>query len=163
MEQFSKTYYGILRNLLGNKLMIVTGSRIILENSDGQYLFQKRNDWNVWGFPGGVSELKESLHECALRELNEETGLIAIKWEPFAFASGIETEVSRYPNGDEVHCFCLLIHVTDWTGEMKNLASESDQLEFLYQDEIQGKIRSCDKRALEALMIFKKTKQFQLY
>ena len=163
MKQFSKTYYGMLRQLLGHKLMIVTGSRIVLENKDGRYLFQKRNDWNIWGFPGGVSELKESIHECALRELVEETGLKATKWEPFAFASGLETEISRYPNGDEVHCFVLLIHVTEWTGKVKNLASESDQLKFYHQNEVPDKIRECDKRAIEALIKFKETKQFQLY
>jgi len=161
-DDFSKSYYGQLRSLIGQKLMIVTGGRIIAENEHGQYLFQKRNDWDVWGFPGGVSEIGESLQECALREFTEETGLTALFWEPIAFASGAETEISTYPNGDKVHCLCLIIHVTKWRGVL-SLNNESLNLDFFYPNEVPGIIRKCDVRAIEALYEFKKYKKFQLY
>ncbi|MCL2410273.1 MAG: NUDIX domain-containing protein [Treponema sp.] len=160
---FSQSYYGKLRALIGSRLMLVTGGRIIAEDEQGRYLFQKRNDWDVWGFPGGVSEIKESLQECALREFNEETGLTALNWEPIAFASGAETEISTYPNGDQVHCLCLIIHVVKWEGVLNSASSESLNLEFFYPNEVPGIIRKCDVRAIEALCEFKKSKKFQLY
>ncbi|MBS9475858.1 NUDIX hydrolase [Ancylobacter radicis] len=47
---------------------------------DGQVLLVRRAnppDQGLWGFPGGRMEMGESHLEAALRELNEETGLIA--------------------------------------------------------------------------------------
>lgn len=41
----------------------------------GQILMMRQNGKNFWVFPGGTLEDGESLAECAVRELQEETGL----------------------------------------------------------------------------------------
>ena len=51
----------------------------IIEDADSQLLFLKRSSESkfgpgLWGFPAGHIEANESAEQCALRELEEETG-----------------------------------------------------------------------------------------
>jgi 8-oxo-dGTP diphosphatase len=53
---------------------------LALVERDGRLLMVRRAkepDRGKWGFPGGLVELGETVAEAALRELAEETGLIA--------------------------------------------------------------------------------------
>lgn len=45
--------------------------------NDGKVLMiNRKNDWGGWAFPGGHLEANESLVECTIREIKEETGLV---------------------------------------------------------------------------------------
>jgi ADP-ribose pyrophosphatase YjhB (NUDIX family) len=48
---------------------------VALFNSEGRILLLRRKDNDKWTMPGGTLELGESLTDCALREVREETGL----------------------------------------------------------------------------------------
>lgn len=52
---------------------------IILVNSNTQSILAvaRRGTENDWGFPGGKKKYFESLKQCAVRELREETGVLA--------------------------------------------------------------------------------------
>lgn len=61
-------------------------------------LLIERKDYpykNHWALPGGFSNKKENLHETALRELKEETGVDNAYLEPF----GVFSEPGRDPRG----------------------------------------------------------------
>lgn len=81
---------------------------------DGQVLLLHRNkepNLGLWVAPGGKIEYDESPHECALRELREETGLTAHT----ARLRGIITEVS--PRDD--YQWLIFIFVTrDFEGSV---------------------------------------------
>jgi ADP-ribose pyrophosphatase YjhB (NUDIX family) len=55
------------------------GVLALLERDDALLLVLRAHepDRGKWGFPGGLIELGETVAEAALRELHEETGLIA--------------------------------------------------------------------------------------
>lgn len=62
-----------------NKVIVVTKSIV---EFDGRYLIVKRCDEDeigagTWEFPGGKLEFNESMEDCILREIKEETGLDA--------------------------------------------------------------------------------------
>jgi 8-oxo-dGTP pyrophosphatase MutT (NUDIX family) len=63
-------------------------------------LCHKRADNGWWGLPGGRQELGESIVECAIREMEEETGLkveilgaTSIDSDPYRYA------ICQYPDG----------------------------------------------------------------
>jgi 8-oxo-dGTP diphosphatase len=81
------------------------GSRVLMLHRS------KEPNKGLWVAPGGKVELRESPLECAIRELREETGLIANRLT----LRGIVTEVS--PRED--YQWLLFIYVTDdFEGEL---------------------------------------------
>ena len=53
MPDFGNSYVGQLRKLVGSRLLLVPGARIVIENSSREILLQKRSDFGLWGLPGG--------------------------------------------------------------------------------------------------------------
>lgn len=79
------------------------GVSIILKNKDNQILVGKRKGSHgagSWAFPGGHLEFNEEPLECALRELEEETGVKrenVLLWEEIGFTNDIfEKEGKHY-------------------------------------------------------------------
>lgn len=58
-----------------------------------------------WAFPGGFMEMNETAEECAIRELEEETGLIIDK----AYQIGAYSDVDRDPRGRTITIAYLAI------------------------------------------------------
>ena len=58
-----------LRKLVGTQPLIMVGSCVLVFNSQGHLLLQRRTDSLDWGTIGGSIEPGESLEEAAEREL----------------------------------------------------------------------------------------------
>lgn len=69
-------YIKWLRSKVGKEKIILNFAGGCIVNKEGEILLQKRRDKGVWGFPGGVLEIGESIEGAAKREVFEETGLI---------------------------------------------------------------------------------------
>ena len=54
---------------------LVPAASAIVTDSQGRILLHRRRDNDKWALPGGVMELGESLGECVVREVREETGI----------------------------------------------------------------------------------------
>lgn len=86
---------------------------------DGQVLMMhRRKEPNLgqWTAPGGKIELHESPAECAVRELREETGLVALERPELRL---IVTEVSPLPDWQWLMFIYL---VREFTGEVAGCA-----------------------------------------
>lgn len=51
------------------------GCFAVIEDKDHKILVVKRNDVPLWDLPGGRKDKGETLEECVIREVKEETGL----------------------------------------------------------------------------------------
>lgn len=64
-----------IRKKVGHDPIIYAGATILVFNNNNELLLNLRSDTLDWGIPGGGKELNETLEECAIRELKEETNL----------------------------------------------------------------------------------------
>jgi ADP-ribose pyrophosphatase YjhB (NUDIX family) len=72
---WSDSYAGQLRQLVGNRKIIIPSVRAIIQNDKGDVLFIRRKGNGHWALPAGGIELEESIFQCLQREVFEETGL----------------------------------------------------------------------------------------
>jgi hypothetical protein len=67
-------YIEDLREIVGNRPLILVGAMVCVIDERGKILLQKRPE-GIWGLPGGLLELGESVEEAGRREVFEETGI----------------------------------------------------------------------------------------
>ena len=122
-----------LREKVGHDPLIGVGATTLVFNNKNELLLNLRSDTNNWGIPGGSKELNETLEECAIRELKEETNINVNDLELITVLSGKEYYF-KYPNEDELDCVIVLYKVSDYVGELKINDGESKKLEFFSLD-----------------------------
>ena len=103
---------------------------MVVLNESNQVLMQLRLDTKSWGFPGGSSELGDSLLETAQRELLEETGLTASSWTFVTMLSGKEFFFT-YPNGDQIYNISAVYVAREISGELR---TDSDSLDLRWDE-----------------------------
>ena len=118
-----------MRSKVGHDPIINVGATILVFNDNNEILLNLRSDTNDWGIPGGGKELNETLEDCAIRELKEETNLDTSDLELVTILSGSEYYY-KYPNGDEVDCVIALYQVKNYEGTLNINDGESKKLEF---------------------------------
>lgn len=129
------SYISKLREKVGHDPIINIGSTLLVFNKNNEILLNLRTDTLTWGIPGGGKELNETLEECAIRELKEETNLKASDLELVTVLSGPEYYF-KYPNNDEVDTVITLFKVKDYDGELKITDGESITLDFFSLDKL---------------------------
>ena len=68
-----------LKKAFWRKFVIIQAGGGLVDNGKGQYLFMFRR--NKWDLPKGKLDRGETLEQCAVREVGEETGLAPVKLE----------------------------------------------------------------------------------
>lgn len=157
---FSQSYLGQLRAVVGNRMLLVPGTRIIIER-DGKVLLQHRRDFDTWGVPGGAADPMESVEENIRREVKEETGLTLLELVPFGLASKPEFETVTFPNGDQCHFFATLFVSHEFEGALRVDGEEGIALEWFSLEELPEMLPNM-KRTIQAWQIYRDTGEFQL-
>lgn len=161
MSAFEESYVGKLRALVGRRLLLIPGARIVIERADGKVLLQLRSDFQVWGLPGGSAEPGECIEEALVREVREETGLEISGLVPFAHASDPRYERIDFPNGDQTQFFTLNFCTTDFTGAVSGPNEESTALAWHSPDDLPEMLPNM-RRSLDAYRRYRATGTFQL-
>ncbi len=160
MSDFARSYLGQLRAVVGSRLLLVPGMRIVVENEAGAVLLQLRSDYRLWGLPGGVPDEGEAAGATVIRETFEETGIRVLDPVPFGFASDPAHEVWTYPNGDRCHYFTLLYTARSFTGEPITGNEESLQVGWFHPDALPN-LLPVMTRTLDAYRRYRSTGSFQ--
>jgi 8-oxo-dGTP pyrophosphatase MutT (NUDIX family) len=95
-----------LRQKVGHDLLWLTTAMGAVFDDTGHVLLGRRADNGRWTLPGGIIDPAEHPADAAVREVYEETGVIAI---PDCLTSVTVSRQHTYPNGDRVQYleFCF--------------------------------------------------------
>ena len=93
-------------------VLLVVGVLAVVRRAGRVLLVQRAKEpWpGGWGFIGGVQELGETVAEAAIRELREETGVVADAVEPLTVLDTIQRDESERIR---TH-FTLVCMLLDW-------------------------------------------------
>jgi ADP-ribose pyrophosphatase YjhB (NUDIX family) len=122
-------YIKELRRLIGSTKIIVPGVRALVFDEAGRLLLARQRLFGSWALPHGCIDLGESASAALVREMTEETGLRAIRAEPFGLYSDPKYSVT-YPNGDEVQTLTMAFVVREWEGTLRPDGDEVVELGF---------------------------------
>ena len=121
-------YVEDLRKLVGHRRLILCGSSVVVEDTEGRLLLQRRTyPEGRWCFPGGLMELGEAAEDTARREVFEETALELGQLRLIGVYSG-PNSLCRAKNGDEWFVVTLAYACRDWRGEARINDGESAEL-----------------------------------
>ncbi len=115
-----------------NFIPMMPAAGVIIENAAGEILLQERTDNGKWSILGGSVDSGMTFIETAIREIEEESGLI-IKPEdliPFAALSSPALERAKYPDGSFTHHYSLYFTCNKYSGEMIKSNEETKSLKF---------------------------------
>jgi ADP-ribose pyrophosphatase YjhB (NUDIX family) len=93
-------YVWRLRVLIGKQLLLMPSVSVLVQGDDDRLLLVRHADSGLWGLVGGAVEVDERPDEAAMRETQEETGLL-VELTRLVTALGGPGFRVRYPNGDE--------------------------------------------------------------
>jgi len=110
------------------KIILVFATACVL-NEEGHLLWQRRADFGWWGLPGGILEWNESLPECVVREVREETGLEVEPKRLIGIYTSPDFDVT-YPNGDMVQQVTLCFRCRVTGGRL--LADQEETVELAW-------------------------------
>ena len=113
---------------------LVPAASAVVTDGSGRILLHRRRDNDQWALPGGVMELGESLGECVVREVREETGFDV---EPVGIV-GIYSDprhVFAYDDGEVRQEFSVCFECRITAGTL-SVSDESYEVEFFTADEI---------------------------
>ncbi|GIE75746.1 DNA mismatch repair protein MutT [Actinoplanes philippinensis] len=121
---WEESYLGRLRAITGSEPVLMTiGARAVVRDPDGRVLLIRRNDNGRWALPAGTMELGQTLRDCAIREVYEETGLTAHTVTPFALYSGEDLHTNVF--GATYQHVSLAVRVDSWSGELVRVTDET--------------------------------------
>jgi len=156
---WADSYLGQLRALAGERTLLFVGARTIVRDDQGRVLLIRRADNGRWAVPAGAMELGESIADCAVRELYEETGLRAAAVTPYALYSGpAYTYTNMY--GHTYQLFITSFRVDGWSGELLRETDETTDARFFTSEEMPPSPVAAE--TLADLAAFERTGQFVL-
>lgn len=145
-------YIEELRKVIGHMPVILNGTSVLVINKENKVLLQNRNcEPKVWGLPGGLMELGESLEETGIREVFEETGLKVKKLNFLDVFSGKDFYL-KLANKDEFYLVNAVYYTYDFEGELILDKKEGTDLKFFPLNNLPSEIVKSHKMFIERYM-----------
>ena len=119
-------YIKKLRAKIGNDLLLVPGVTAVVINERDEVLLQLRRDTDTWAPPSGGVEPGETVAQCAIREIREETGIDILPEAIVAVLSGDEYNVT-YSNGDRLATVTIVFRCRPLNAEIPRVNDDESQ------------------------------------
>lgn len=143
------TYVGWLRERVGHDKVILTSGAACIRDAQGRVLLQRRRDNGLWGFPGGMQELGETIAQAACRETLEEVGLVVEARQLIGIYTTNELD-KTFPNGDMTQVFISFFECEVIGGELRAQESEVTEIGWFALDALPPMQRCCEMKAADA-------------
>jgi ADP-ribose pyrophosphatase YjhB (NUDIX family) len=104
---------------------VVPSTTAIVTDAEGRIVLVRRKDNDLWALPGGGMELGESIEDCAVREVREETGL-DVTIDSLIGVYTNPNHVIEYSDGEVRQQFSLCYRTTLISGELTTDAESTD-------------------------------------
>ena len=124
-----------LRAHIGHDLLWLSTAAGVVLGDDGRVLLGRRADTGTWGLPGGIVEPGEEPADGVVREIYEETGVIAV---PELVAAVSVSDRITYRNGDEVQYLEVLFRCHAAGGTARVNDSESVEVSWHAVESLAG-------------------------
>lgn len=157
-----KNYISKLREKIGKDKFIHPAARIIVENNKGEILFIERVDNGNLGLPAGGLEENETIEECIIREVKEETGLEILEVSVIGISSNPGLETVEYPNGDKIQYFVVEFYSNKWIGNLKVQDTSEIKKATFKEKSYLKKLPKNEQSIIESLDYFQKNNRISL-
>ena len=128
----TKVLYG--KRLGKNGKLRIGCSATIFDESHQKVLLTRRKDNGLWCLPGGHMEAGESVEECCVREVHEETGLqVRVKRMTGVYSNPDQLVI--YHDGSQAH-FVVMNFEVEITGGELGLSNETSEAGYFSLAEI---------------------------
>lgn len=139
-----------LRTKIGHDLMLLPTIVVIARDPEGNALFVFDRDADQWTLPGGIIEPGESPANAAVRELWEETRVLARLTRIVGVIGGEGCE-THYSNGDRIAWVATVFAATVDACTPQPDGAETSEACFIAPNELASmKIRADSRQFLEA-------------
>jgi 8-oxo-dGTP diphosphatase len=110
--------------------LMIPGVSAVVRNDRGQILLGRRSDDGSWGLPAGAVDPGEQPAEAVLREIYEETGVVA----EIDRVGGVALNRAVYPNGDVCDYLNVWFRCRAVSGEPRVNDDESTEVGWFAPD-----------------------------
>ena len=115
---------------------LVPAASAIVTDEQGRILVHRRRDNDKWALPGGKMELGESLGDCAIREVKEETGL-QVRLTGIVGVYSDPRHVFSYDDGEVRQEFSICFKAEVVSGDLAT-SDESYEVSFVAPADIES-------------------------
>jgi 8-oxo-dGTP diphosphatase len=142
-------YVAALREKIGHDPLLVLGASGIVWDGAGNLLLIRRGDNGRWALPGGMIEPGESIAECLVREVREETG---VEVEPLRLV-GIYSDPAYghviLDNGDELYVVIAAFECRVLGGVPRPDGEESLEVAYFSTDDLPASLAPVHRLRIE--------------
>ena len=157
-----KKYISKIRSKLGTDKFIVPAARIIIENNHDEILIIERADNGNIGIPAGGIEENETIEECIIREVLEETGLTILSLVVIGISSNPILETVEYPNGDCTQYLTIEFYSNKWEGTIRPQDTKEVRAARFADHSCIEKLPANEQSTFESLDYYRKTRKIML-
>jgi ADP-ribose pyrophosphatase YjhB (NUDIX family)/GNAT superfamily N-acetyltransferase len=135
-----------LRRSIGHDLLWLPGVTAVVRNERGEVLLARRADLGQWALVSGILEPGEQPADGLLREIEEETGVVA---ELESLAAVWTLPPLTYPNGDRAQYLDLCFTARHVSGEARVNDDESTEVGWFAPDALPDDLMERSRIRLE--------------